>query len=255
MDRQLEGRRALITGAGSGIGRACAERFARVGARVVVSDIDRAAGESVARAIGAEFQPLDVADEQDWARAVAAIGPGGLDILINNAGIGIGGDIVTMSLEDWRRQMAVNLDGTFLGMKHALPLLRAARQRRGDAGTIVNVASVTGIRGSAVFAAYAASKAGVIALTRSVARQCAAAEDGVRVNAIAPGIIDTPIFGRMEGVAGAASDPIAAARRLVPLGHPGKAEDVAAAAVFLASDAARYVTGAVLPVDGGLLMG
>ncbi|GLS98856.1 hypothetical protein GCM10007897_02340 [Sphingobium jiangsuense] len=137
-------------------------------------------------------------------------------------------------------------------MKHMLPLIR-----RGDGrGAIINIASVTGIRGSGVFVSYSASKSGLIGFTRALARQCAAANDGVRVNAIAPGIIDTPIFARLEGVAGTSSqDASASAAGLVPLGRPGRPEDIAHAAVCLASDEAAYVTGIVLPVDGGLLTG
>ncbi len=253
----INGARALITGAASGIGRACAEAMAREGARVIVADIDGKSGPQVAAAVGGRFLSLDVSVEADWARAVAELAAdgGGLDILVNNAGIGIGGDITALALADWQRQLAVNLDGTFLGIKHALPLLRAARRPSGEAGTIINIASVTGIRGSGVFVAYAASKGGVIALTRSVARQCALARDGVRVNAIAPGVIDTPIFDRIEGVDSDAADAAATAARLVPLGRAGRPADIAEAAVYLASDAARYVTGVVLPVDGGLLMG
>jgi NAD(P)-dependent dehydrogenase (short-subunit alcohol dehydrogenase family) len=245
---------ALITGAASGIGLACARQMAAQGAAVVLADIDVAAGQAAAASIaGAAFVRLDVSDEGAWRDAVAGLTAtlGGLDILVNNAGIGIGGDITQLSLGDWRRQQAVNLDGTFLGIKHTLPLIR----RSGTAGAIINIASVTGIRGSGVFVSYAASKGGVVTLTRAVARQCAAARDGVRVNAIAPGIIDTPIFGRLEGVEGAAADPVEAATQLVPLGRVGMPDDIAHAAVYLASDEARYVTGIVLPVDGGLLMG
>lgn len=254
---RLAGLRALITGAASGIGFACARTMAEEGAHVLLTDIDLEAGEHAAAAIGCRFQQLDACVEAHWEAAMRALtaDEGGLDILINNAGIGIGGDITKLTLADWQRQMAVNLDGTFLGIKHALPLLRAARRPNGDAGCIINIASVTGLRGSGVFVAYAASKGGVIALTRSVAKQCALAEDGVRVNAIAPGVIDTPIFDRMEGVEGDAADAAATAARLVPLRRPGQPEDIAEAAVWLASDAARYVTGVVLPVDGGLLMG
>ncbi|HSI19061.1 MAG TPA: SDR family NAD(P)-dependent oxidoreductase [Sphingomonas sp.] len=251
---RLAGRRALITGAASGIGLACARRMAAEGASVILADIDEAAGHSSAATIpGARFLRLDVSEEGDWCDAIAAIPAllGGLDILVNNAGIGIGGDVTKLSLDDWRRQQAVNLDGTFLGIKHALPLIR----RSGTAGAIINIASVTGLRGSSVFVSYAASKGGVVSLTRAVARQCAAARDGVRVNAIAPGIIDTPIFGRLEGVDGTAAGAVETAAHLVPLGHVGLPDDIAHAAVYLASDEARYVTGIVLPVDGGLLMG
>lgn len=246
---RLAGKHALITGAASGIGLACAQVMAREGATVVLTDIDPVGEEAAAAIPGARFLPLDVADESAWREVIAQ--QTGLDILVNNAGVGIGGDVTALSLADWQRQQAVNLDGAFLGIKHALPLIR----RSGAAGAIVNIASVTGIRGSGVFASYAASKGGVISLTRSVARACAAAGDGVRVNAIAPGVIDTPNFTRFEGVDDAASDPVATAAQLVPLGRAGQPDDIAHAAVYLASDEARYVTGIVLPVDGGLLMG
>lgn len=252
---RLAGRTALITGAGSGIGRACADIMAAAGAHVLVTDIDIAAAERTATAIGPSASPfpLDVTNEPAWRRATAAAAErmGGLDILVNNAGIGIAADITRLSLSDWRRQQAVNLDGSFLGIKHGLPLIRSGRR----GGAIINIASVTGIRGSGVFVPYAASKGGVVALTRAVARQCAAARDGVRVNAIAPGVIDTPIFARLEGVSGDAGDAGGTAARLVPLGHAGQPEDIGHAALYLASEEARYVTGIVLPVDGGLLMG
>lgn len=246
---RLADKHALVTGAASGIGLACAQAMARVGASVVLTDIDPAGEEAAAAIPGARFLALDVADEEAWRGVIAQLPR--LDILVSNAGVGIGGDVTAMTLADWRRQQAINLDGAFLAIKHALPLIR----QTSTAGAIVTVASVTGIRGSGVFAGYSASKGGVISLTRSVARACAASGDGVRVNAIAPGVIDTPIFTRFEGVDAAASDPVGTAARLVPLGRAGQPEDIAHAAVYLASDEARYVTGVVLPVDGGLLMG
>lgn len=249
---RLENKRVLVTGAASGIGLACAQVMVSHGARVIGSDIDGSALAAVADEAGmAAAVPLDVADEHDWAAAAAEVSRrlGGLDALVHSAGIGVGGDLTTLPLENWRRQQAVNLDGAFLAIKHMLPLLRES-----GGGSITLIASVTGIRGSAVFAPYAASKAGVIALARSAAQASAAAGDNVRVNAIAPGVIATPIFDRMEGVDAAASDPIATAARLVPLGRAGQPEDIAHAAVYLASDEAAYVTGIVLPVDGGLLM-
>jgi NAD(P)-dependent dehydrogenase (short-subunit alcohol dehydrogenase family) len=250
MDR-LAGKIALVTGAASGIGLACAAAMARQGARVFLADIDDAAGAADAIA-GASYLSIDVRDEGAWQHAVSAVrdDAGRLDILVNNAGIGIGGPIEALALEDWRRQQAVNLDGAFLGIKHALPLIRAS-----GGGSIVNIASVTGIRGSGTFVSYAASKGGLIALSRAVALQCARARDRVRVNCVAPGIIDTPIFARLEGVSGSAADAAASAERLVPLGHAGTPDDIAQAVVYLASDEARYVTGTELVVDGGLLIG
>lgn len=249
---RLKNKRIMVTGAASGIGRACARLMTGQGGWVVGTDIDATGLDTAHREDGlAATMRMDVAAEADWCDAVAFAADrlGGLDAIVHSAGVGIGGDLTTLSLERWRHQQAVNLDSAFLATKYALPLLREA-----GGGSIIFIASVTGLRGSAAFAPYAASKAGVIALMRSAARASAAAADGVRVNAIAPGVIDTPIFARMEGVGAEAADPVATARRLVPLGRAGQPDDIAHAAIYLASDEASYVTGIVLPVDGGLLM-
>lgn len=249
---RLKHKRIMVTGAASGIGRACARMMTRQSARIVGTDIDAKGLGVVGREDGlAATIGMDVAVEADWIVAMrhAVDRLGGLDGIVHSAGIGVGGDLTILSLERWRHQQAVNLDSSFLAIKHALPVLRDA-----GGGSITFIASVTGVRGSAVFAPYAASKAGVIALMRSAARASAAVADGVRVNAIAPGVIDTPIFERMEGVDAGATDALATARRLVPLGRAGQPEDIAQAAIYLTSDEASYVTGIVLPVDGGLLM-
>lgn len=261
MDR-LAGKVALITGAASGIGLACAEAMLSEGATVWLTDIDASICNHQADRLAdgrhgrAHCLRLDVTEENEWVAAMDAViaHDRRLDILVNNAGIGIGGDITALSLDDWRRQQAVNLDGMFLGIKHALPRMRAEK-KGAKGGAIVNIASVTGIRGSGVFVSYAAAKGGVLALTRAVAKQCAAQKDGIRVNAICPGVIDTPIFKALEGVDGDAADPSATAATLVPLGHVGQPEDIAWGAVYLASDQARYVTGTQLVIDGGLLIG
>lgn len=246
----------LITGAASGIGLACAQLMAREGGSVVLSDVSDDLGRQRAAEISeaggrALYLSLDVGREPAWVDAMAEIRRrfGRLDVLVNNAGMGIGGPIEQLSLEDWRRQQAVNLDGVFLGIKHALPLMR-----EGGGGSIVNVSSVTAMAGSGTFISYSAAKGGVRALTKAVAKQCAALKDGVRVNSVHPGIIDTPIFGRLEGVAGEAADPRAIAANMVPLGGPGKPEDVAYGILYLASQEARYVTGTELVIDGGLLI-
>jgi NAD(P)-dependent dehydrogenase (short-subunit alcohol dehydrogenase family) len=248
---KLEGRVGLVTGGASGIGLASARLLVREGCAVIIADIQDAQGREAAGAMGATWRRLDVAREEDWESAIAMVRAkfGRLDILVNNAGIGIGGPITDLSLADWRRQQAVNLDGTFLGIKHALPLMR-----EGGGGSIVNMSSVTALVGSGTFVSYAAAKGGVRALTKSVARQCAALKDGIRVNSVHPGIIDTPIFQSLEGVFGAGSDPVAMGKAMVPLGHIGRPEDVAAAVLYLASDDARYVTGSELVVDGGLVI-
>jgi NAD(P)-dependent dehydrogenase (short-subunit alcohol dehydrogenase family) len=200
---QVEGKVALVTGGASGIGAACAEALAREGARVVLTDIDGARGEAVAgriRAAAGEalFLPQDVTDEARWAEVVGEVEHrhGRLDVLVANAGIGIVvPSVADMALADWRRQMAVNVDGVFLAVKHAL----AAMRRAGRGGSIVLMSSVAGIRGSAGLAGYSASKGAVRLFAKAVAMECAGARDGVRVNSVHPGVIDTPIWGQGRG--------------------------------------------------------
>jgi NAD(P)-dependent dehydrogenase (short-subunit alcohol dehydrogenase family) len=254
---KLAGKIALITGAASGIGLATAELFAREGAIVLLTDIQDAAGEAAAARIGATYRHQDAASEDDWIAVMKIIAKdhGHLNVLVNNAGMAIGGDITQLSLADWRRQQSINVEGVFLGIKHGLPLLRASGN-----GAIVNVASTTALTGSANLVSYAATKGAVRSLTRSVALQCAARKDGVRANTVYPGIIDTPIYGLFEGVPKLddkggkplARDPHALGERFVPLGIAGQPHDVAAGILYLASDDARYLTGTDLVIDGGL---
>lgn len=262
---RLANKVALITGAASGIGRDTAMLFAEEGARVVVTDIHDGPGRECAdriKATGgqAAFLHLDVANEDEWVAAIAATKAnfGRLDVLVNNAGMVIAGDITQLSLADWRRQQAVNLDGVFLGIKHTLPLMRAGR-----GGSIVNVSSTAAIVGTTNLVSYSAAKGGVRSLTKSVALQCAAAKDGIRVNSIHPGVINTPIYHTLEGLpqhgAGGANtkhigrDPEALGALVAPLGFAGQPRDIAAGILYLASDESRYVTGAELVVDGGLI--
>jgi NAD(P)-dependent dehydrogenase (short-subunit alcohol dehydrogenase family) len=174
-------------------------------------------------------------------------------VLVNNAGIGLSGPVVDMSLEAWRRQMAVNVDGVFLGVKHGLPLMR-----EGGGGSIINVSSIAGIKASPNVSGYCASKGAVRLFTKSVALECAAAKDGVRVNSLHPGVVETPIWDSLIGTSadgsnerprGATLDAFTA--RAVPLGRAGLPEEIAAGVVWLASDESRYVTGAELVIDGG----
>ena len=259
---QVEGKIALITGGASGIGAACAETLAREGAKVVLTDLDDARGEALAerlRAAGrdARFLHQNVTDEARWAEVVAETERllGGLHILVANAGIAIIRPVVDMTLADWRRQTAVNLDGVFLSVKHAIPAMR----RAGRGGSIVLLSSVAGLRGSAGLAGYSATKGAVRLFAKSVALECAGERDGIRVNSVHPGIIETAIWEKMPAGLpdgrNAPLDPQAIAAQGVPLGEPGQASDVADGVLFLASDASRHVTGSELVIDGGMTAG
>jgi NAD(P)-dependent dehydrogenase (short-subunit alcohol dehydrogenase family) len=256
----VEGKVALVTGAASGIGAACAERLAKEGASVIVSDVQDAKGEDVAGSIRnaggkARFVHHDVTSEDAWTDVIAGVEKteGRLDILVNNAGIGVAAPSITMmSLEDWRRQQAVNVEGVFLGVKHALPLMRKA----GHGGSIVNMSSVAGLKGSPILAAYSATKGAVRLFTKAIALECANFKDGIRVNSVHPGIIETPIWISIAGMGqpgvNAPPDLDALSSNSVPLGVKGVPEDIAKGVVWLASDESRYVTGAELVIDGGL---
>lgn len=251
MPGRLAGKTAFVTGGASGIGAAVATRFAAEGARVVVADRAAEAGKAVAAAIGAaaRFIMLDVTLEGSWVAALAAATAafGRLDILVNNAGIGPAGSIEATSLDEWRRVHAVNLDGVFLGCKHALPHLRAS-----GGGAIINMSSVAGLVGTPTLFAYGSSKAAVRQLTKSVALGCAARKDGVRCNSIHPAFIETPMVEAMVAVARAPERAREGLAAQVPLGRLGATEEVAEMALYLASDEARFVTGAEFVIDGGL---
>jgi NAD(P)-dependent dehydrogenase (short-subunit alcohol dehydrogenase family) len=264
MDR-VKGKIALVTGAASGIGRGCAQLLAREGAAVVATDVQDDAGRDCAAAIkkaggDAVYLHHDVASEDGWTSVIAEVKQrfGRLDVLVNNAGIAIATLVTEMSLADWRRQESINLDGVFLGVKHALPLMRAS-----GGGSIVNISSLAGIKGAAGLAGYCATKGGVRLFTKAVAMECAAAKDKVRVNSVHPGIIETAIWGSIaEGMPiGSASttrqganapDLDALSATVVPTGVKGLPEDIAAGVLYLASDDSRYVTGTELVIDGGM---
>jgi len=263
MAGRVDGKVALVTGAASGIGRACAERLAAEGAKVVLTDLTDEAGAAAAAEIGeaggqASYLHQDVTDEDQWAQIIDAVrkAHGRLDIMVNNAGIGLGGSVLDMSLADFRKQMAVNVEGVFLGVKHALPLMRHS----GDGGSIINMSSVAGLKGAASLAGYCASKGAVRLFTKAVAVDCAAAGDKVRVNSVHPGIIETPIWDTIIGTGGPGSNAgpqraaslDAMASVATPLGFMGDPADIADGVLWLASSESRYVTGAELVIDGGL---
>jgi NAD(P)-dependent dehydrogenase (short-subunit alcohol dehydrogenase family) len=265
---QVDGKIALVTGGASGIGAACAETLAREGAKIVIADIDDARGNALAATLtaagqAAVYQRLDVTDEESWRQVVGEIERhhDRLDILVANAGIGIMAPlIVDMSLADWRRQTAVNLDGVFLSVKYGIPLMRRPLDGSPGGGSIVITSSIAGLRGSATLAGYCATKGGVRLFAKAVAMECASRGDGIRVNTVHPGVIDTPIWEKirpdlMAGGRNAPLDIEEMGRRQAPLGRVGKPQDIANGVLFLASDAASYITGTELVIDGGITGG
>jgi NAD(P)-dependent dehydrogenase (short-subunit alcohol dehydrogenase family) len=248
---QLDGKAAIVTGGASGIGAACARTLAREGARVLITDLD-SAGEALAGEIGGLFLRHDVTDEAGWPGVIQTAEErfGGLHVVVANAGIGVMATIVEMSLDDWRRQMAVNVDGVFLSVKHAIPAME-----RAGGGSIVIMSSVAGLRGSAGLAGYSATKGAVRLFAKSAALECAQAGNRVRVNSVHPGVIDTPIWDKLPMSGNARFDPNAIAAEQVPIGEAGQPEDIANGVLYLASDAARHVTGSELVIDGGMTAG
>ena len=253
---RLAGKTALVTGGRGGIGRAICARFAAEGARVFAGDLSDAG--SLPGAAGAgEYVPLDVADEDQVIAAMAHIGDaaGQLDILVNAAGIEIEKTIEETSLEEWNRSFAVNVTGTFLTSKHALPLLRRAATG-GATASLINFGSYDGFIADPGLAAYCATKGAVHALTRAMA--CDHGPEGIRVNAICPGYIDTPMLqsffsGDGSGAGGKSIGELQQAVRDVhPMRSYGTPEDIANLVNWLASDEARYASGQLWVLDGGL---
>ncbi|MFQ5899298.1 MAG: SDR family oxidoreductase [Candidatus Methylomirabilia bacterium] len=249
---RLAGKMSVITGAGSGIGRAAALLFAREGAKVVAADIKRHLAEQTAQMIqthGGEARPVEVdvgsaaSVQRMFQETVEAYG--GLNVLVNNAGYGFAATVEQTDEADWERLMAVNLKGVYLGCKYAIPLMR-----RGGGGAIVNTASVVAMVGIENRAAYCASKGGVAALTRAMALDHV--RDGIRINCVAPGTIDTPFF---TEIFAKSPDPAGLRKQLgarQPMGRMGRAEEIASALLYLASEESSFVTGSVLVVDGGM---
>ncbi|MEV0117504.1 glucose 1-dehydrogenase [Streptomyces sp. NPDC050844] len=262
----LEGRKALVSGGAQGLGAGMAEALARAGAAVVVADIQEEVGRATVEILqkaggNAAFVPLDVTDDASWESAVAhAVDElGGLDIVVNNAGIEISGLVVDLDPQDVRRMLDVNVLGVALGTKHAFRAMRpGGPSSRG--GAVVNVSSVAATIPFPGIAGYSATKSAVDRLTRVAALESGKLGYGVRVNCVYPGLVPTEMGMRLAqdmetmGLWPSAEAAVGHVVGLTPLGRLGEVADIADAVVFLASDAARFITGAGLPVDGGLGM-
>lgn len=237
---ELDGRVALVSGGARGLGAAYVRALHERGAGVVVGDVLDDEGTALADELGGRvrFVHLDVTSEEDWAAAVeVAVGLGGVDVLVNNAGIANAGRIERYGREKWDAVIAVNLTGTYLGVRAVVPVMKAAGR-----GSIVNISSVEGMRGDAGLHGYVASKFGVRGLTKSLAVELGA--DGIRVNSVHPGFVLTPMTERLD-----------VTRQRIPLGRPAVPGDLVGAVLFLAGDASAYVTGTELVVDGGMIAG
>ncbi|WP_287364491.1 SDR family oxidoreductase [Thauera sp.] len=251
----------LVTGAARGLGAAIAGNLVEAGARVVLTDIDEAAGSATAGAMGAAFFRHDVTSEADWERVIESVveTTGGLDVVVNNAGIETAALLVDCELRDFQRVMAVNADGCFLGTKWALRVMRPGGAS-GRGGVVVNLSSVAGLVGVVGLGSYCAAKGAVRLLTKSAALESARLGYGVRVNSIHPAIIKTDMGAavvRSMTELGLAPDVEAAdalIRQMHPMGY-GRPEDVAEAVRYLASASGRWVNGAELVLDGGLTAG
>ena len=248
---ELEGKVAVITGAASGIGRAAVELFAEEGAVVLAADVQDDAGQALADELAARgrtcvFVHADVSKESDAAAMadLALSQYGRLDVLFNNAGIeGEQAPTADATIDNWERVIAINLTGVFLGLKHGIRAML-----RNGGGSIINNASVAGLVGFPGIPAYSASKGGVIQLTRTAALEYA--EQGIRVNCLCPGVIETPMVERFTHDN---PDALAQLTQLEPVGRLGRPQEVAQLALFLGSDRSSFITGAIIPVDGGFV--
>ena len=250
--KRLEGKVAVITGAASGIGFAFAKAFAAEGASIYVTDVSTEAGEKAVAEIGqrATFARLDVTRQGDWDALAAKVAKehGRLDVLVNNAGLALGGSIEDCTDDVWNTTLAVNATGVFLGCRNMMPLLK-----KSSGASIINVSSIFGMVGDQLTVAYSASKGAVRALTKSAALHCAGMDPPIRVNSVHPGFVMTPMVEKAVAAvpADVAEKYVGRTVGLVPLGRIAEPVELTGVAVFLASDEARYVTGAEYVVDGG----
>ena len=257
MAGRVAGKKALITGAAQGLGAAQAWMLAREGAKVLLADINAAGANEQAAAINAELGEgtafavkLDVTQEADWVAAmeVAQARMGGLSVLVNNAGVGVRGNIETCTLEEWHKGFAINVDSVFLGCQKAIPLLKDNQP-----GSIINISSIAGLIASDTMPGYNASKAAVWMLSKSVALYCAKMGWDIRSNSVHPTFVDTPILDGMVASSGREKSVIMdKLSRQIPLKRVGAPIEIANGVLYLASDESRFMTGAELKLDGGI---
>ena len=248
---RVEGKVAIVTGAAMGLGEADARILAREGARVILTDVNRELGAALARELNSEYRFLDVTEEDPWQALIADVvkNYGGLNILVNNAGIVEPGNIETQTAQEWRRQMAVSADGTFFGCKYGVPAIA-----KSGGGSIINMASIASKLGVHNVAAYCAAKGAVEALTRAVAAHCLIEKNKVRCNSIHPGSINTPMV-RGVGAKMVAAGLVAAPRAdAAPPANTnlGEPDDIANLVLFLASDESKFMSGQEFIPDGGI---
>lgn len=262
MAGRLAGKVAIVTGAGSGIGAACAQRFGDEGAKVLATDINLSAVTAVTEALGGDAFPMlhDVANEDAWRAVIAEAKSrfGSLHILVNNAGIARGCRLTEVTLESWREQMAINLDGVFLGIKHAIPAMVES-----GSGSIINMSSIDAFFGAPVRVPYCASKGGVAGLTKAAAMECCEFGTPVRINSVHPGPTATAIFANsiarsapeMTALMGGEMGVAAYYLRNTPMTRFADPTEIADGVLYLASDESRFVTGTELRIDGGFTAG
>lgn len=255
---------ALVTGGASGIGKACCQLLAKAGATVIVSDIQEAAGKSLAEQILTEggkaiYKNLDVTDESAWQSLLVNVCKefGGLDILVNNAGIEMIRPLADLSAEDIRLVSSINIDGLMLGTKHAINAMTVDSVDRPQGGSVINISSVAGLQGAGMQSAYSMSKGAVRLFSKSAAVECCMLKNSVRVNSVHPGVIVTPMYDEgmddmgklMEATSADAENAFLST---IPMKQFGEPEDIAKGVLFLASDDSKYMTGSELVIDGGM---
>jgi NAD(P)-dependent dehydrogenase (short-subunit alcohol dehydrogenase family) len=248
---RVSGKIALITGAGSGLGRAMAIMLEKEGAKVVITDINLQSAQETAALIGDNALALehDVTSEDRWKEVLEETKAhfGGLNVLVNNAGIGDGSDVESTDFDTWKRVHSIDLDSVFLGCKYAISYM----EETDGAGSIINISSIAGIIAGHNIAAYNSAKAAVRHLSKSVALHCARKKNGIRSNSVHPTFVRTPILDAMFAKFGTDNGQEKLARQ-IPLGHIGEPDDIAYGVLYLASDESRFMTGAELVLDGGI---